>query len=271
MKVCLMQMNSRDDKSTNLSAARELLEEAIVATGPDLVCMPELFTYLGGTVDGARESAEAIPDGPAARMLADVAQTHGVHVHGGSLNERDGDRLFNTSVVFDPAGDLLARYRKIHLFDVITPDGKAFQESATYDRGSDIVTFEIAGITFGCSICYDLRFPELYVQLVNAGAQVIFVPAAFTLMTGKDHWEVLCRARAIETQCYVLAANQTGPYVEDGVDRDSFGNSMIVDPWGTVISRCQNGVGHCSATLDFDLQKRIRSDLPSLSNRILDT
>lgn len=269
MKVCLIQMNSRDDKAANLAAAQELLETAIAATEPDVVCLPELFAYLGGTVADARNSAETIPDGPACSMLRAMARRHRLVVHGGSLNENDGGRFFNTTVVFDTDGELISRYRKIHLFDVVTPDGKVFEESATYSSGRDIVTFDVNGVTFGCSICYDLRFPELYTALVTAGAQVILAPAAFTLMTGKDHWEALCRARAIETQCYLLAPNQTGSYVEDGVERESFGNSMVVDPWGTVLARAREGAGHVTAELDFAYQKKVRTDLPSLKNRVL--
>ncbi len=269
MKVCLLQMNSRDDKNANLAAAKKLLNKAIAATNADLVSLPEVFTYLGGCVAGARQAAEQIPGGEACEMLRSMAREHGVYIHGGSMAERQGDRLFNTTIMIDPAGEIIARYRKIHMFDVITPDGKVFKESATYDNGKDIVTVDIKGIRFGLTICYDLRFSELYTALSKAGVQVLFAPAAFTLMTGKDHWEVLCRARAIETQCYVLAANQTGAYVEDGIPRDSFGNSMIVDPWGTVIARCQNQVGFCTATLDFEYQQSVRQNLPALKNRVL--
>ncbi|MCG8505545.1 MAG: carbon-nitrogen hydrolase family protein [Sphingomonadales bacterium] len=269
MKICVIQMNSQDDKDANLAQARSLLQEALEATKPDIVVLPELFTYLGGTVDGAKQAAETVPDGPAFEMLQNAATNHGVFVYGGSMAERDGDKYYNTTLVFDPSGTLIARYRKIHMFDVVTPDGKVFHESATYTPGEEIVTFDMAGIAVGATICYDLRFPELYISLVKAGAKLIFAPAAFTLMTGKDHWEVLCRARAIESQCYLVAPNQTGPYVEDGVERASCGNSMIVDPWGTVIGRARDGVGFFAAELDFAYQDRVRGDLPSLKNRVL--
>ena len=200
MKITLVQTNSRDDKPTNLRETETLLRAAIEDGRPDLVALPELITYLGGTVDGARASAETLPGGPAYRMLQQIAREYRVHVHGGSLNEAEGDRLFNTTVVFDPDGQQIARYRKIHMFDVVTPDGKVYRESATYTPGAEIVTYQIGPIRVGCTICYDVRFAELFVALARAGADIIVVPAAFTMMTGKDHWEVLLRARAIETQ-----------------------------------------------------------------------
>lgn len=269
MKVCLIQMNSRDNKRANLAQAEKLLREGIEQTAPDLVLLPELFTYLGGTVEGARDSAEELPGGPAYTLLQGIAREYGVYLHGGSLNEKSGEQYYNTTVVFNPAGEEIARYRKIHLFDVTTPDGKSYCESATYSRGDGIVTYRIGDVTVGCSICYDLRFPELYAALANAGADVIVVPAAFTLMTGKDHWEVLCRARAIETQTYVLAINQTGPYIEDGIERASYGNSMVVDPWGAAIARAQEGVGYTAARLNFDYLKCVRTDLPVLQHHVM--
>ena len=269
MKITLVQTNSRDDKPTNLRETETLLRAAIEDGRPDLVALPELITYLGGTVDGARASAETLPGGPAYRMLQQIAREYRVHVHGGSLIEAEGDRLFNTTVVFDPDGQQIARYRKIHMFDVVTPDGKVYRESATYTPGAEIVTYQIGPIRVGCTICYDVRFAELFVALARAGADIIVVPAAFTMMTGKDHWEVLLRARAIETQAYVLAPGQTGNYVEEGIDRTNYGNSLVADPWGTVIARAQDRVGWVNATLDFDYLRKIRSDLPSNKNRVL--
>lgn len=269
MKVTLVQTNSKDDKTANLIHAEQLLRDAIEDGRPDLVALPELFTYLGGTVEGARASAETLPGGPAYEMLRRLAVEYKVHIHGGSLNEADGDRLFNTTLVFDPEGQQIARYRKIHMFDVVTPDGKVFQESATYTPGADIVTYAIGDIRIGCTICYDLRFAELFVALARAGVDVIVVPAAFTMLTGKDHWEVLLRARAIETQSYVLAPGQTGAYIEEGIDRLNYGNSLVADPWGTVLARAQDRVGWVNATLDFDHLRKVRTDLPSNKNRVL--
>jgi deaminated glutathione amidase len=269
MKVTLIQMNSRDDKPANLEQAERLTRAAIEATGPQLVALPELFAYLGGTVDGARASAETVPGGPAAELLRGLAREYGVYVHGGSFNERDGDRLFNTTLVFAPDGAQIARYRKIHMFDVVTPDGKTYRESATYTPGTEIVSYEAAGARVGCAICYDLRFAEIFLGLARQKVQILVLPAAFTMMTGKDHWEVLLRARAIETQSYVLAPGQVGPYVEDGIDRMNYGNSLIVDPWGTVIARAQEGTGWVTADLDLAYLERVRVDLPSNRNRVL--
>lgn len=269
MNVTLVQTQSGDDKTANLKQAETLLRAAIAQDRPDLVILPEVFTYLGGTVEGAQDSAETLPGGPAYTMLQSVAREHGVWVHGGSLNERDGERLFNTSLVFDREGREVARYRKIHMFDVVTPDGEVFRESATYTPGSDIVTFDMEGVTVGCAICYDLRFAELFLAFARRGAQVIVLPAAFTMMTGKDHWEVLLRARAIETQAYLLAPNQFGAYVEEGAPRMNYGNSLVADPWGTVIARAQGGVGWTSARLDLGYLAKVRADLPSNRNRVL--
>jgi len=269
MKVTLVQTNSRDDKAVNLKQTEALVRSAIEDGRPDLVALPELFTYLGGTAEGARASAEHLPGGPAHQMLQRIAREYRVHIHGGSLNEADGTDLFNTTVAFDPDGRQVARYRKIHMFDVVTPDGKVYRESATYSAGAEIVTYDIGDVRIGCAICYDVRFAELFVALTRAGADIIVLPAAFTMMTGKDHWEVLLRARAIETQAYVLAPGQAGSYVEDGIERMNYGNSLVADPWGTVIAKAQDGVGWVHAKLDFDYQRRIRADLPSNSNRVL--
>ena len=269
MKVTLVQTNSRDDKGANLAETEQLLRNAIEDGRPDFVALPELFTYLGGTVAGARASAETLPGGPAYETLRRLAMEYKVHVHGGSMNEARGDRLFNTTVVFDPDGRQIARYRKIHMFDVVTPDGKIYCESATYTPGADIVTYDIGSVRVGCTICYDLRFAELFVALARAGADMILVPAAFTLLTGKDHWEVMLRARAIETQAYVLAPDQTGSYLEEGIERVNYGNSLVVDPWGTVLARAQDKIGWITTTLDFEYLRKVREALPSNRNRVL--
>jgi nitrilase len=270
MQVTLIQTASGDDKARNLAEVERLVRAAIQATRPDLVVLPELFAYLGGTAAGALEAAEIIPGGPAYTLLSALAREYRVNLHGGSIGERDGDRLYNCSLIFDRSGRETGRYRKIHMFDVVTPDGLSFRESATYTAGDAIVLTDVDGVRLGCAICYDLRFGELFVALARAGAELIAVPAAFTLMTGKDHWEVLLRARAIETQSYVLAAGQTGRYMADGIERANYGNSMIVDPWGCVIARAPDRVGWTTASLDLDYLKAVRSSLPSNANRVLD-
>lgn len=267
MKVALIQMNSQDDKGANLKAAEALVDAAVAEARPDLVALPEMFPYLAMDDDGRRRAAETVPDGEALALLKDLAVRHGTTVHGGSILEADGNRMFNTTVVIDPKGRQIARYRKLHLFDVTTPDGMEYRESETFSRGEEVVDFAIDGITVGCSVCYDLRFPELYQALAKKGASVIVVPAAFTMQTGKDHWEILLRARAIETQCYVLAPAQWGWFANG--TRASWGHSMVVDPWGHIVAQSQDKVGFVTATLDFDYLDSVRAAIPVADHKVL--
>lgn len=267
MRVALVQMNSGDDKARNLAQAEALIGRAIEQERPDLVALPEVFTFMGTDAEARLAAAETLPDGEAWRLLAGLARRHGVVIHGGSLVERDGERLFNTTCVFDREGREIARYRKIHLFDVETPDGTAYRESDAFGRGNEIVFYDVEGVRVGCTICYDLRFAELFSALARAACDVIVVPAAFTLMTGKDHWEPLLRARAIETQCHVLAPAQHGPHA--GGRRQCYGHSMVVDPWGHVVARASDGVGVIGARLDPELRARVRRLIPVASHRVL--
>jgi len=198
-----------------------------------------------------------------------VAKGAGIHVHGGSMIEQGAEKLFNTTVVFDPSGTEIARYRKIHLFDITGPDGTGYRESALYGAGGELVTFEGGGVKFGCTICYDMRFPEQYLALRRAGAEVIFVPSNFTLMTGKDHWEVLLRARAIETQCWIAAAASWGSYEERGATRQVYGHSLIADPWGHVVAKASDGIGWTTARIDPAVTAQVRRDMPVLEHRRL--
>ena len=267
MKVSLIQMNSQDDKAANLSQAKQLVDEAVSEDHPNLVVLPEMFVFLGEGQEAKRVAAEELPGGEAYTLLQDLAATHGIYVHGGSLIETDGNSLFNTTVVFNPDGNEIARYRKIHMFDITTPDGKEYRESATYTRGDEIVTYGANGAKVGCTICYDVRFPELYQALAKQGVSVITVPAAFTLQTGKDHWEVLLRARAIETETYVLAAAQCGTHANG--TRATYGHSLIVDPWGHVIARAQDTVGFVMARLDLDYLALVRERIPVALHKVL--
>ncbi|MGH6943357.1 MAG: carbon-nitrogen hydrolase family protein, partial [Geminicoccaceae bacterium] len=199
--------------------------------------------------------------------LQELAARHRIVLHGGSLIEQDGDQIFNTTVVFDRDGRELARYRKLHLFDITTPDGKEYRESKTFGRGARVVAYDALGTRIGCSICYDVRFAELYLELARQGAKVILVPAAFTLQTGRDHWEVLLRARAIETQTYVLAPAQWGRYA--GGARVNYGHSLIADPWGHVIAKAQDKVGYIALRLDLDEVERVRARMPCAQHRVL--
>jgi predicted amidohydrolase len=259
MKVALIQMNSQGDKGANLAQAKRLIEQAVAEERPDLVALPEVWTLL--SEDAAAKRGEAYG------LLQELAARHRVVLHGGSLIERDGEALYNTTVVFGPDGAELARYRKLHLFDIVTPDGREYRESATFTGGARVVCFDALGTRIGLSICYDLRFPELYVQLAKEGAKVILVPSAFTLQTGKDHWEVLLRARAIETQTYVLAPAQWGRFA--GGARATYGHTLVADPWGHVIAKAQDKVGYIAARLDLEEVERVRRRMPCAEHRVL--
>jgi nitrilase len=264
MKISLVQMNSIADKAANIAAARALIERAVAEEGPDWILLPEQFDWAGGLKGQKALNAEALPGGPAYSMAQELAARHRVFIHAGSLMERiEGEeRIHNTTVVFDRRGDEIARYRKIHLFDVTTPDGKAYRESATVKAGEAVVTYDCEGVKIGCTICYDLRFPGLFQALMDQGAQVIAVPAAFTMQTGKDHWETLLRARAIETETYVAAAAQTGSFSTNGETRQTYGHSLVADPWGLVVAKASDGVGIVSARLDMQHVKRVRAMIP---------
>ena len=269
MKVSLIQMNSQDDKAANLKQAERFVTAAVEDEHPDLVILPELFTYMSGDVEGSRVAAEIFPDGEAYNLMRRLAARLEVTLHAGSMLENDDGKYYNTSVVFDRDGAELARYRKIHLFDIVTPGGESYRESDVMDRGVDIVSYDEGGTRVGCTICYDIRFAELYRALADAGAAVITIPSAFTMETGKDHWEVLCRARAIETQTYVLAPNQVGKHPEGNEVRACFGHSMVVDPWGHVLARAQDKPGFITAKLDFPYLASLRQGLPVHEHHVL--
>ncbi|WP_114966861.1 carbon-nitrogen hydrolase family protein [Alkalilacustris brevis] len=267
MKITLIQMNSGADKAANLAAAEALIEDAVARERPDMIALPETFALMTGDSVGKRAEAETIPDGPACRMLSALARKHGVWIHGGSLHEAAGGKCHNTTTVWDRAGKLCAQYRKLHLFDVDVPGGASYRESDTILAGDSVVCFEAEAITFGCAICYDLRFPELFRALRDRGAQAIFLPSAFTLMTGRDHWEPLLRARAIETQCYMIAPAQI--FAHDGGRRVCYGRSMVVDPWGVVQATASDRVGHVSACIDPDYVHEVRAALPVGGHHVL--
>ena len=267
MRVALCQMRSGEDVEENLLIAEKLVREAADGDA-DFAALPETFTYLG-TAAGRSVAAERVP-GPTTERLAAIARERGMWVLGGSVIESDGDRLYATSVVLDRSGGLVARYRKIHLFDVDLPGQSPFRESSTFTPGDQLVTHNTDVGRIGLSICYDLRFPELYRGLMVMGAEVLFVPAQFQYETGKDHWEVLLRARAIENQCFVVAPGQWGTFGDPAKGRRSFGGSMVVDPWGRVLVRAPaEGDGVWFADLDMAELRRIRQVLPSLQHRRL--
>ena len=266
IRAAAIQLNATGDKPRNIERAEQLVREA-AADGAQLVALPEKWNVLGDA-DTLREGAEPL-DGSTLSVAASWASELEIHLLAGSIAERvDGLRtLSNTSVLIGPDGELCARYRKIHMFDVDV-GGVAYRESEAEEPGDEIVAApaggEIAGITLGMTVCYDLRFPELYRILAIRGANVLTVPSAFTFETGKDHWEVLLRARAIENQAFVLAPNQVGdapPHYR------SYGHSIIVDPWGAVLAEANGGECYVAATLDLDAVDRVRTTLPSLANR----
>lgn len=262
MRVGLVQLNSQEDRARNVARAVELVGKA-ASQGAQLVACPEYTTFLG-RADVQAQKVEAL-DGETAQAFAAAAKQHNVWIHAGSLIERSGQphKNYNTSLVFNPQGERVAMYRKIHLFDVDIAPG-SYRESDTLLPGDQIVTTDVAGVTLGLTICFDVRFPELYRALALAGAKIIAVPAAFTAFTGKDHWEVLLRARAIENQCYIIAPAQWG---EHPVGRMCYGRSMIINPWGTVIAQAPDGEGVVVADLDMADLDRIRTAVPSLANR----
>jgi deaminated glutathione amidase len=264
MRVAVCQMNSGADVSANLDAADALLEEA-AGRGADLAAVPEYFAFLGPSAERATV-AEPVP-GPVTDRLAAAARRRSMWVLGGSVLERQEGRVYDTSVLIDRSGEVVARYRKIHLYDVDLPGQRPFRESATIAAGEQLVTHETEFGRVGLSICYDARFPELYRGLMARGSEVLFVPAQFQDETGKDHWHVLLRARAIEDQCFVVAPAQCGRF---GQDRRSFGHSLIVDPWGRVLAEgAADEPGVWTADLDFTELRRIRQALPALSHRRL--
>lgn len=267
-KVSAVQMNSQSDKTTNIKQAEEIISQIVELENPQLICLPETFDCLGGGAQHSQKQAEAFPDGEAYNAMANIAKKYNIWLHAGSMHELAGERWYNSSVVFNNEGQEVAKYRKIHLFDVAIPGGPTFKESDRVAPG-DIraITYDLPnGLRVGCAICYDLRFPELFQNLRQKGAHIIVIPSAFTLQTGMEHWEVLLRARAIENQCFIIAPNQTGQH--DNGKRSSYGHTMIVDPWGQVIARRAGGIGTVTSRLDIEYLQRIRTAMPVQSHKI---
>ncbi|GJD51744.1 Deaminated glutathione amidase [Methylobacterium crusticola] len=268
MKVSLIQMNSQNDKAANLRTAREMIEKVVTEDRADLIVLPEYFAFLDASPEAMRASAENFPNGESYRLISGLAEGHKVTIHAGSVVEQDGNDFYNATLVFGPDGRQLAHYRKMHLFDVDAPGGASYRESNMVSRGERIVTYEASGgVKVGCAICYDIRFPELFRKLRDAGAAVIVLPAAFTLMTGKDHWELLARARACETQTWFLATGQTGTHA--GGRNACFGHSMIVNPWGHVTAQASDGVGTVSGRLDFAYTDKVRAAVPVAQHHVI--
>ncbi len=284
MIAAAVQMCSGDDVEKNLATAERLARRAR-ERGAELIVLPENFALMAASDEAKFAVAERIDfeglraphpsvgpqasaSGPILRRLGALAKELGAFIVGGGMPERGPDErhVHNTNVVFDPSGELYVRYRKVHLFDVAIPDGASYHESATVAPGDRPVTADLPWFTLGLSVCYDLRFPELYRALIDQGARVVVVPAAFTLHTGKDHWHVLLRARAIDNQVFVIAAAQQGRHPGN---RTTYGHSLIVNPWGTVIAEADDGEGLAVAEIDLAVQERVRREVPCLKHRRL--
>ncbi len=272
VRAAVLQMNTGEDVEANVQSALDLVDEA-AGRGARLLVLPEKFHYLGAG-EGVARARQSL-DGPLLGRLSEAAARHEVYLVAGSIwEEIAGEtRTYNASVLLGPDGRRLAVYRKIHMFDVEV-GGQAYRESDSCAPGDEAVAVKApsawpgtgasAEVVVGLTICYDLRFPELYRAVADLGASIVTVPAAFTMTTGRDHWHVLVRARAIENQVYMVAANQTG---RDGRGLESYGRSVIVDPWGVVLAQAPDRVGVAVADLDLGYLRRVRTSLPSLANR----
>ena len=263
MRAAAVQLNSTEDREANLGTA-DRLTRAAAAAGARLVVLPEKFNLLG-THDNYLAGAASL-EGPTITWARETASELRIDLVAGSIVERrEGhDKLGNTSVHVGPDGELRGVYRKVHMFDV-TVGGKEYRESTSQEAGDELVTSDAGGVSLGMSVCYDLRFPELYRILAIRGARVLTLPAAFTKVTGAAHWDVLVRARAIENQAFVIAADQIGVHPPDN---ESFGGSQIVDPWGEVLVRAPDEECFVAADLDLGRQDEVRRSLPSLANRV---
>ena len=267
MRVAVCQMRSGADVQANLETASGLVIEAADG-GADLAALPEYLEYMGPAA-GRSGVATPVP-GATTDRLAIVARERRVWVLAGGVLEAEGGRVHDTSVLIDRDGEIAASYRKIHLYDVDLPDQPPIRESATITAGSELVTHQTEAARIGLSICYDVRFPELYRGLMALGAEVLTVPAQFQFATGKDHWHTLLRARAIENQCFVVAPGQWGGYGEPGEGRRSFGHSLVVDPWGRILVEApEEGTGVWFADLDLSELRQLRRSFPVLQHRRL--
>jgi predicted amidohydrolase len=260
-----VQMVASDDKAANLQEAERWVRQA-AACGVRLVVLPEVFIWRGNKKE-ERNAAETIP-GPSSEFLAGLARDLKIYFLAGSILEAipGSAKAYNVSLLFDPDGKLLASYRKIHLFDVDLANGVSLRESDTRAHGADVVVAQTELGNMGLSVCYDLRFPELYRRLAEQGAHLIFVPSAFTAFTGQAHWETLLRARAIENQAYVIAADQFGKAPKSF---ETHGHSMIIDPWGEILAELADGPGLVTAEIDLDRLAKVRAELPALKHRKL--
>ncbi len=269
VRVATIQMVSTPDVKANLEQAESLVREA-AADGAEFAVLPEYFPLISDDETDKLNIAEEIGDGPIQEKLAALASQHGMWLMAGSIPIRTDDpgRVAGTCLLYNHEGNCVARYDKMHLFDVCVnkEEGESYNESNTIVPGSEVVAAATPFATIGLSICYDLRFPELYRELVNRGASIITVPAAFTYSTGKRHWQMLLSARAVENLCFVIASNQGGQNTEK---RATWGHSMIIDPWGNILCSLEQGPGIACADLDLAHLEELRTSFPALQHRIL--
>lgn len=248
MRITTIQNAAQHDQDTNLQQVTNLIQTAVDRDNPDMIVLAEHFALRETDIQRRRALAEPIPNGKLYTFLQNQAKQHGFWIHGGSMAEKVGDTYYNTNLVFDPQGAVKARFRKIFLFDYTASDGTKYGESLMNTSGHELVTYEANGLKIGCAICYDLRFPDMFMVYARAGVDVIIVSACFTFNTTRDHWETLIKARAIDTQCYMVGCNQFGT-MADGT-RPTGGRSCIVDPWGVVTAMASDEVGFATGFID---------------------
>jgi nitrilase len=268
-KVAAIQMASSPSVSANLLKARRLIQEAVEESGANLVVLPENFAFMGQEDRDLLDLREDEGRGPLQDFLVEMAARHRIWLVGGTLplTATNPDRVRATCLVYNDRGERVARYDKIHLFDVnLLETGERYEESATIEPGNTSVVLDTPFGRLGLAVCYDLRFPELFREMLDAGMEIMALPASFTAITGKAHWEVLVRARAIENLCYVVAAAQGG-YHRNG--RKTHGHSMVVDPWGTVLAQVPRGAGHVCCPLDVEFLSSVRRNFPAIDHRRL--
>ena len=272
MRVAVIQTVMGLSPAETVPAAEAAMEAAMqAAEKPDFLILPEYFSYYGLDQKSAAALAQPLPETPAFRMAQAFARRHRVSVQAGTILakvEKD-ERVENVSVVFGRDGEVLAQYRKVHLFDMEDVGNGPFRESDYIKPGNEIVTWQFEGVTFGTAICFDVRFPEQFRALRLKGAEIITLPAAYTMVTGAAHWELLARARAVESQCHVIACGLGGSVLVQGEEKSSYGHSVIVDTWGTVLAKAGNGAAILAATLDMAQVQKVRKAIPLIQQRRL--
>ncbi|MFZ1813521.1 MAG: carbon-nitrogen hydrolase family protein [Rhizobiaceae bacterium] len=264
MRITLVQNNPQNDFTKSLAVIREIVLRAADA-GTDFIALPEYYAFMGNSIVEHRDAGQHFDE--INSTMAELAREVGKPIHAGSLAELREGKTYNTTVVHGADGAEIARYSKMHMFDVDLPNGDVIRESDIICRGDKVVSYELNGWRIGCTICYDLRFPELFRALRDQGSEVILVPSAFMLDTGRDHWEVLLRARAIETGCYVAAPGQVFSHANG--HRTCFGHSLVADPWGHVIALSSDKVGHVTVEIDREYMENARMRVPVHNHHVL--